>query len=83
MNTVLVETSILKETSKTSYALTRAPGPRHESVKGSSTNLPFMPGGLEEKDDKNLVVGQEDSSVDWDDSKENEIKLFEELFDRS
>ena len=42
-----------------------------------------MPGGLEEKDDKNLVVGQEDSSVDWDDSKENEIKLFEELFDRS
>uniref|UniRef100_A0A6A7FXB5 Helicase SKI2W-like n=1 Tax=Hirondellea gigas TaxID=1518452 RepID=A0A6A7FXB5_9CRUS len=36
-------------TNKNSLSLQRAPGPPDESVRGSSTNLPFWPGGFDPK----------------------------------
>jgi len=82
-NTVLVENSILQETSKTSYSLTRAPAARHESVKGSSTNLPFMPGGLEDKEAQSANARRASESPSWVDNEEEEAQLFAELFDNS
>ncbi|XP_071485976.1 superkiller complex protein 2-like [Diadema antillarum] len=36
-------------TAKNSLSLTRQPGPLSEAVRGSTTNFPFMPGGLDEE----------------------------------
>lgn len=86
LENVLVETSTFQETSKTSYSLTRTPGPRNESIKGSSTNLPFLPGGFE-LDEKNNFSFSGFLGSDSDDKDKggdaDEEKLFEELFDKS
>lgn len=53
-------------TAKNSFSLTRQPGPPTESVRGSSTNFPFLPGGFENlesdesvKDDASNVLNLE------------------------
>ena len=77
-----METSTFQETSKTSYSLTRTPGPRNESIKGSSTNLPFLPGGLDKKENPSVSALLANLDIIHE-SDENEEKLFEELFDKS
>ncbi|XP_072561944.1 superkiller complex protein 2 isoform X1 [Paramormyrops kingsleyae] len=45
-NEVLLEDTSLS--AKNSLSLLRAPGPPSESLRGSNTNYPFLPGGMEE-----------------------------------
>lgn len=61
-------------TAKNSLSLSRQPGPLSESVRGSTTNFPFMPGGLAEEpfldeDDDALVSDRpnEANNIDVDD----------------
>lgn len=57
-------------TAKNSFSLTRQPGPPTESVRGSSTNFPFLPGGFENlesdesvKDDTSNALNLESGAV--------------------
>eukprot|EP00057_Strongylocentrotus_purpuratus_P022189 XP_011676663.1 PREDICTED: helicase SKI2W [Strongylocentrotus purpuratus] len=58
-------------TAKNSLSLSRQPGPLSESVRGSTTNFPFMPGGLAEEpfldeDDDALVSDRPNEANDID-----------------
>ena len=46
-------------TAKNSLSLCRQPGPLSESVRGSTTNFPFMPGGLTDE----LLLDDEDNPL--------------------
>ena len=55
---------------KNSLSLRRQPGPPSEAVRGSSTNFPFWPGGMDEptlEDMETKVEGEEE--VDFENGK--------------
>lgn len=63
-------------TAKNSLGLGRAPGPRSEFVRGSSTNFPFWPGGLDsggEDDDRMLEAAVKDGDGSYPLEKEEPL----------
>ena len=51
------------QSSKNSTSLTRALRPRNEGFKGTSLNLPFWPGGIEQDFDEQLDNSAIDSTL--------------------
>ncbi len=66
-------------TAKNSTSLTRAPGPKDETTRGSTTNYPFWPGGFDDEDEEDEKEGQEDALQTDEQTK----KFLEELEDES
>ncbi|XP_072703917.1 LOW QUALITY PROTEIN: superkiller complex protein 2 [Ciconia boyciana] len=52
---------------KTTLSLRRAPGPPGQSLRGSATNCPFWPGGLDEPSLEQIrAQGEEEEEIDFD-----------------
>nr|XP_006817545.1 PREDICTED: helicase SKI2W-like [Saccoglossus kowalevskii] len=64
-----VDVSGSNMSSKNSTSLSRAPGPLSEAVRGSSTNFPFWPGGMDEPSLETITSVTGDN-IDWQDDLE-------------
>ncbi|XP_038045840.1 helicase SKI2W-like [Patiria miniata] len=54
-------------TAKNSLSLRRQPGPPTQSVRGSSTNFPFWPGGIDEPSAETIHArGEDDEDIDFE-----------------
>ncbi|KAL5012765.1 hypothetical protein ScPMuIL_011316 [Solemya velum] len=53
-------------TAQNSLSLKRPPGPASEDVRGSSTNYPFWPGGLDELELDTIGTLQEEQEIDFE-----------------
>ncbi|XP_076346789.1 superkiller complex helicase subunit twister isoform X1 [Tachypleus tridentatus] len=61
-----VKTEEQGATAKNSMSLQRAPGPPSEAVRGSSTNIPFWPGGMDEPSMEVLKAATKQEDIDFD-----------------
>ncbi|XP_077986520.1 superkiller complex protein 2-like [Glandiceps talaboti] len=61
-----VEVSDTGISAKNSTSLARPPGPLTEAVRGSSTNFPFWPGGMDEPSMDVIQTSLEMEAIDWE-----------------